>query len=541
MSTYSVPNGSTPRQSPEKCAAIYARVSTEDQGKGYSIPTQIEACQRLAQQEGYLTPDSHIFVDEGISGTTLDRPALRRVRDLVTSQAIAALIILDPDRLSRKMGKLLVLTDELQAANIPLLCVSHPIEHGPEGTLFFQMRGVNAEYEREKLLERMHRGKIGRAKQGFFGGGMLPYGYKNVPESYKGSIVIHDEEAAVVQHIFAMYCAGKSIHAIAVALTQDHIIPKRATGPCKWRESSVHAILRNDTYVSGVMFWNKRRYSDHRVKQTRARSEWFEIQVPPILSQEVFEASRQQRERNARFSRRNRKYDYLFIGGMLRCGRCGAGMSGYAPDNRVPRYRCASLLTHHPGEPFCGGAIRVDRIEPLVWQEIERFLEDPVRVMSEIEHLGREHGTITIDMKKEHKAIQKALTALEREAQRWDEAYAHEVIDLTELKAKKLDIAERKQRLIVQQETVEAAILAAHQAQADARDILLYCQQLKEGISTFDVPHKQQVLETLKIRVTWVPHELIRIDGSVRKDIIAYNASRHTGLSPNTVPGICAG
>src|SRR4030095_16148176 len=104
---------STPVKDPSshRYAAIYARVSTEDQGKGYSIPTQIEACQRLAQQEGYLTPDSHIFVDEGITGTTLDRPALRRVRDLVTSQAIAALIILDPDRLSRKMGKLLVLTD----------------------------------------------------------------------------------------------------------------------------------------------------------------------------------------------------------------------------------------------------------------------------------------------------------------------------------------------------------------------------------------------------------------------------------------------
>ena len=241
----------SPQTLTQKIAAIYARVSTEDQGKGFSIPSQIESCQRLAQQEGYLTPDSHILVDEGISGTTLDRPALRRVRDLVASQAIAALIVLDPDRLSRKMGKLLVLTDELQAANIPLLCVSHPVEHGPEGTLFFQMRGMIAEYEREKMLERMHRGQVGRAKQGYFGGGMLPYGYTNVPEAHKGSIVINDEEAAVVRRIFAMYCTGKSLCAIAVALTQDNIVPKRATSPCKWRESSLHAILRNDTLRHG--------------------------------------------------------------------------------------------------------------------------------------------------------------------------------------------------------------------------------------------------------------------------------------------------
>src|SRR5262245_35306891 len=176
-------------------AAIYARVSTDDQGKGYSIPTQIEACQRLAQQEGYSVPDSHIFIDEGISGTTLDRPARLRVRELVTAQAIAALIILDPDRLSRKMGKLLVLTDELQAANIPLLCVSHPVEYGPEGMLFFQMRGVIAEYEREKVLERMQRGRIGRVKSGYHSGGGIPLGYRYIAEPHKGRFEIDEEEA----------------------------------------------------------------------------------------------------------------------------------------------------------------------------------------------------------------------------------------------------------------------------------------------------------------------------------------------------------
>ena len=59
------------------------RVSTEDQGKGYSVPTQIEACHQLAQRKGYTVPESHVFIDAGISGTTLDRPALHRLRDLV--------------------------------------------------------------------------------------------------------------------------------------------------------------------------------------------------------------------------------------------------------------------------------------------------------------------------------------------------------------------------------------------------------------------------------------------------------------------------
>ena len=44
-----------------KYAAMYARVSTEDQGKGFSIPTQIEACQQLATREGYRVPESHVL------------------------------------------------------------------------------------------------------------------------------------------------------------------------------------------------------------------------------------------------------------------------------------------------------------------------------------------------------------------------------------------------------------------------------------------------------------------------------------------------
>ena len=68
-----------------KYGAIYARVSTEDQGKGFSIPTQIEACQKLAAREGHTVPEAYVLIDEGISGTTMDRPNLRKLRDLVNT------------------------------------------------------------------------------------------------------------------------------------------------------------------------------------------------------------------------------------------------------------------------------------------------------------------------------------------------------------------------------------------------------------------------------------------------------------------------
>jgi site-specific DNA recombinase len=361
------------------------------------------------------------------------------------------------------MGKLLVLTDELLAANIPLLCVSHPVEYGPEGMLFFQMRGVIAEYEREKALERMHRGRLGRVKSGYPHGGSVPFGYRYIPEPHKGRVEIDEEEAAIVRRIFDLYLSdGMTTRGIAYQLTRerilskgdrDHTMGRKKYGKGVWSAASLYRILNNEAYI-GTMYWNKYQRVSKTRKRPRDRAEWLAIPVPSILSQEVFEAAKQKLRRNQALAKRNRKHEYLFLGGRLRCGRCGASMSGFSPKN-TPRYRCYSQLLHQPDEPFCHGSVRTDKIEPLVWREIEHVLSDPKIIMDELDRQEHQGVATRRDMTKEVHAIQKALVALEREAHRWDEAYAHEAIDVVELKAKKLDIAERKQRFLAQQQAVE--------------------------------------------------------------------------------------
>src|SRR5262245_14177495 len=68
----------------DKIAAIYARVSTTDQAdKGYSLPVQIEACQRLAQHHGYTVPEHYIFVDD-YTGKSLNRPQFTLLREVIS-------------------------------------------------------------------------------------------------------------------------------------------------------------------------------------------------------------------------------------------------------------------------------------------------------------------------------------------------------------------------------------------------------------------------------------------------------------------------
>ena len=76
-------------------AAIYTRVSTTEQAdKGYSLPTQLDACQAMARQEGYAVPDTHVFVDD-YTGTSLNRPQLTQLRDLVRQRLVQAVFVHD--------------------------------------------------------------------------------------------------------------------------------------------------------------------------------------------------------------------------------------------------------------------------------------------------------------------------------------------------------------------------------------------------------------------------------------------------------------
>src|SRR4030095_5513397 len=126
MLTSSVSHTAVPRQSPETYAAIYARVSTADQAdKGYSLPTQIEACQALAHQEGYSVPDTHVFVDD-YTGTSLNRPQFTKLRDLVHQRLVPGGFVYDVGRMSRKMWDQLLLSEEFEQAGVSLRVVTMP-------------------------------------------------------------------------------------------------------------------------------------------------------------------------------------------------------------------------------------------------------------------------------------------------------------------------------------------------------------------------------------------------------------------------------
>jgi site-specific DNA recombinase len=100
----------------EVTAAIYARVSTEQQTRGNTVASQLALLKDRAETDKVRLEPDHAFVDEGYSGSTLVRPALERLRDAVADSRIDRVYILAPDRLARRYAYQVLLVEEFDAA-----------------------------------------------------------------------------------------------------------------------------------------------------------------------------------------------------------------------------------------------------------------------------------------------------------------------------------------------------------------------------------------------------------------------------------------
>jgi site-specific DNA recombinase len=516
---------------PPRYAAIYARVSTEDQGKGFSIPTQIEACQKSAEHEGYIVPETSVLIDEGISGTTMDRPGLRRLRELVTTSAITAAIVYDPDRLSRNLGHQLLLAEEFERAGVKLLIVSHPMEQGPEGWLFFQMRGALAEYERAKILERTKRGAVGRVQAGHPGGGNAPLGYRYIAEPHGGRWEIDPDEAALVRRIFTLSLEGQPVRGIARLLTAERIATpsdrhpehkrRKALPHGVWSHPTVRAILTYRGYT-GQAAWGKRQRLTRTTTRAQPVESWLAFEVPAIIEPDTFEAVQKALRQHQRWASRNRRRTHLLTGGVLTCGRCGRSMTGIC-RREIRYYRCNSWSTVLDPALRCAGSVRADGLEAEVWAAVRRVLEEPALIAAELERQEAGAEAKRVEYRQQLALIDAALAKCDREAQRWAVAYAGEVINLDELKGYRAEIDARRQSLRGEQEACQRQLEVIGEARQQREALTGYCVRVRQRLTPFGPDEQRLALRALDVRVRWTPGQALRMEGSIPIDAIADN------------------
>ena len=349
---------------PSRCAAIYARISTDKQSKT-SLLDQIRKCREYAEAHRLTVLDEHVFIDEGLSGVGADRAEFQRMMDaaLSPSHPFAALLVDDTSRLSRNTEDALSTYRRLEFARVQLVAVSQGItSENEQADVFLTVHGMVDSLYVKELAKKVHRGLEGLALRGLSTGGRC-FGYDAIPVGAGTSkqLAVNESEAAVVRRIFEMSAAGVSLKRIVAVLNAERVPPPRPRNGrrASWCPTAVREMLRRELY-RGRVIWNRSRFvkrpgTNRRVCRPRPESEWKITERPElrIVSDQLWHAVVARIEKfktvyagrgNGGLLTRAATSPYLFSG-ILKCAECGGNLviiSGNKGRHR--RYGCANYF-----------------------------------------------------------------------------------------------------------------------------------------------------------------------------------------------------
>ncbi|MFD0850182.1 recombinase family protein [Sphingosinicella xenopeptidilytica] len=240
--------------------AIYTRKSSEEglEQDFNSLHAQREACAAyiLSQaSEGWTLHPSE-YDDGGLSGGTLERPALQRLMRDIEAGRVDTVVVYKVDRLSRSLLDFAKLVEAFDRTNVSFVSVTQSFNTtNSMGRLTLNMLLSFAQFEREVTAERI-RDKIAASKaRGMWMGGNPPLGYK--PDGRTLTIV--EEHAEIVQHIFARYLDLGNVRLVAGELAGEGIIAPertattgRTTGGRPFTRGQIYKLLSNPIYIGEI-------------------------------------------------------------------------------------------------------------------------------------------------------------------------------------------------------------------------------------------------------------------------------------------------
>jgi site-specific DNA recombinase len=347
-------------------AAIYARVSTEEQTRGYSITDQVAACRRISQARGWTVADE--YLDEGESGGSFaKRTAWRRLMAAAEARRFDVLICDRIDRFSRAtVLDALTTLDALRKHGVTFVTASEPFDLShPAGEMMLLMLLALARQYLVNLSRVVTRGRRSRAQAGKSNANRPPFGYRRV----NGVDVVHKPERKVVRELFERAAQPTwSVVRLAEWLnTSGH----RMTGGQRFSRASVSEMLRNRFYAGYVMYRGVREPLAETKRRKRSDVEWLPGQHEAILTADEFARAQSgvARRRLGQFRRHEKSVNFYTLRGLLTCSECGLPMFGSRSHTGKARYTCASS---YRGEP-CEAAHTTVR-EELLMPQIDAVL-----------------------------------------------------------------------------------------------------------------------------------------------------------------------
>ena len=377
------------KKSRDVTAFLYERLSRDDnlEGESYSIGNQKKLLAKVAKEKGY-TNLVH-FLDDGISGVTMDRPGFVEMICQLEQGKAAAVFVKDLSRLGRNYIEVGRLTEEFfPNHDIRLVAVSDNIDTAEGENELAPIRNLfNEWYARDISKKRRISNKIkGNAGEPM---GQPPYGYIKDPNDPKHWIV-DDEAAQVVRRVYSMTLEGFGTEQIAAQLEKDDVLTPRAywltkgikrpgkgkqQPPTKWNSSTITKILSLQEYCGDIL--NFKTYSKSYKNKKRIdndRENWvvFQDVHEAIIERAMYEQVQQKRGKIRK--RRTNNGEHNMFSGLLVCADCGSNLHfHFNQGNPEIKYFNCSNYKGNRGTCTSTHYVRVDFLEEVVLGEIRRL------------------------------------------------------------------------------------------------------------------------------------------------------------------------
>jgi site-specific DNA recombinase len=386
-----------------KRAALYLRVSTGRQAANdVSIPSQRELAQRYCEAQGWEVTKE--FVEPGASATDDRRPVFQRMLEEAegSDRRFDVICVHSFSRFYRNGAEMELTIRKLRKNGVEVVSVTQPTGDDPSQQLMRQIIGLFDEYTSRENGRNVIRAMRESAKQGFWNGATPPLGYRIIEAERRGSKIkkrldVDPVEAELVRLIFRLYLEGDGTsRPFGVKDTtkwlneQGHRTRRGATfgvGP-------VHGILTNRCYASGKKPYGIR---NSRTGILHDPTPIVQIEIPPIIPQQVFNAAQAKLvQNNPKVTPPRVVNGPTLLTGLAICASCGSGMTrtGTRRGSRsYSYYSCAG--SHQKGKTVCKGRhIPMIKLDDLLIENVKNRLFTPERLNLILEALVERQGAM---------------------------------------------------------------------------------------------------------------------------------------------------
>lgn len=364
-------------------AVVYARYSSHSQTE-QSIEGQLAAARRYAQDKGYKIIKE--YVDRAKTGTNDNREEFQRMLKDSNKKKFSVIIVWKVDRFGRNREEITFNKYKVKKNGVRVEYVAENISSGPEGVILESVLEGMAEYYSLQLSQNVSRGYVESAKKRHVIG-MPPLGYdKGEDKKY----TINESEANLVRLIFTKYNEGESQFSIINFLNSHGYKNKRGL---PFKRNSIQRILTDDRYIGIYRF--KGKILD-------------ETSIPPIVSREVFEATKLTAKEHKKMSYSNWNYSEYKLSNKLYCGKCGGKIKGSSGNGKNGTkylyYICPDCKKLH---------LRSDKIDTIVTNKLNTILND-AGIIKEISEKVYEYYKENDETDKEIKRLQNAIADVDK-------------------------------------------------------------------------------------------------------------------------------